>query len=51
MAAIKNVKYLNKECIYQYFHNPNEAFLEGFIVDENPFSAPKLRKWGIYQDF
>ena len=31
MAAIKNVKYLNKECIYQYFHNPNEAFLEGFI--------------------
>lgn len=33
MAAIKNVKYLNEESIYQYFHNPNEAFLEGFILN------------------
>ena len=49
MAAIKNVKYLNKECIYQYFHNPNEAFLEGFIVDENPIFCH--RNCDIYQDF
>ena len=48
MAAIKNVKYLNKECIYQYFHNPNEAFLEGFIVDENPIFCPRNCESGVY---
>ena len=48
MAAIKNVKYLNKECIYQYFHNPNEAFLEGFIVDENPIFCPRNCEGGVY---
>lgn len=48
MAAIKNVKYLNKECIYQYFHNPNKAFLEGFIVDENPIFCPRNCESGVY---
>lgn len=48
MAAIKNVKYLNKECIYQYFNNPNEAFLEGFIVDENPIFCPRNCESGVY---
>lgn len=48
MAAIKNVKYLNKESIYQYFHNPNEAFLEGFIVDENPLFCHRNCESGVY---
>lgn len=48
MAAIKNVKYLNEESIYQYFHNPNEAFLEGFIVDENPLFCHRNCESGVY---
>lgn len=48
MAAIKNVKYLNEESVYQYFHNPNEAFLEGFIVDENPIFCPRNCESGVY---
>ena len=48
MAAIKSVKYLNEESIYQYFHNPNEAFLEGFIVDENPLFCHRNCESGVY---
>jgi hypothetical protein len=48
MAAIKNVKYLNEESIYQYFHNPNENFLESFIVDKNPIFRLQNCESGVY---
>lgn len=48
MAAIKNVKYLNEESIYQYFHNPKENFLEGFIVDKSPIFRLQNCESGVY---
>lgn len=48
MATISNVKYLNEEIIYNYLHDPNETYLEGFIADEEPASYYPYSENGVY---
>lgn len=49
MAAISNVKYLTEEGIYEFLHNPNEIYLEGFVADEEPtFYRPRDTEDGRY---
>ena len=49
MAVISNVKYLTEESVYEFLHNPNEIYLEGFAVDKEPDSyCPRNCEDGTY---
>lgn len=42
MATINNVKHLTEEGVYEFLHNPNENYFEGFAVDKEPaFYCPR----------
>lgn len=49
MATINNVKHLTEEGVYEFLHNPNENYLEGFAVDKEPaFYCPSNCEDGTY---
>lgn len=49
MAVISNVKYLTEESVYEFLHNPNGIYLEGFAVDKEPDSyCPRNCEDGTY---
>lgn len=49
MATINNVKHLTEEGVYEFLHNPNENYFEGFAVDKEPaFYCPRNCEDGAY---
>ena len=49
MATIDNVKHLTEEGVYEFLHNPNENYFEGFAVDKEPaFYCPRNCEDGAY---
>lgn len=50
MATINNVKHLTEEGVYEFLHNPNENYFEGFAVDKEPaFYCPRNCEDGAHE--
>lgn len=48
-SSINNVKHLTEEGVYEFLHNPNENYFEGFAVDKEPaFYCPRNCEDGAY---